>query len=72
MTALGVVEAFDQLYDGALAAAATAHQRHRPAPLHLHVDAPQHGDVGTGGVVEVNLLTLHLTPHVILKQTTCP
>ena len=70
MTAEWVVEALNQLYDGAFPAATASHQRHSVASLHADVDASQHRDVGSGRVVEVNLLQVDVAVNNILEHET--
>jgi hypothetical protein len=55
---LRVVEALDEVDDGALAAAAAADQRHCLAGGQLGVQPVEHLDLGAGGVVEVHVLEL--------------
>ena len=59
-TFLRVVEALDEVDDGALAAAAAADERHGLAGGQLCVQAVEDLDFGAGGVVEVHVLELNV------------
>ena len=63
MTTEWIVEAFDELNDGAFTASTTSDESDCVATFHCNVDTAQDRNVGSGWIVEMYLLQIYVTVH---------